>query len=410
MNTKAIAFILICLSSLLPALNMEAVTPQKASLKLGAERMDVITNLLANKRVALIVNQTSILEKEQKHLLDVLLEAHIQVKKVFAPEHGFRGVADAGATVDNSRDVKTGLPIISLYGKNKKPTAEQLSDIDVVVFDIQDVGTRFYTYISTMHYAMEACAENYKEFIVLDRPNPNDFVDGPVRQKGFESFVGVDPIPVLHGMTIGELARMINGEGWLGTTPDSCRLQVVTMENWKHGDPYWLPVKPSPNLPNDQAIRLYPSLCFFEGTMISVGRGTYFPFQTLGAPDKKYGDYSFTPTSLPGFDTKPMYQDKECFGVDLREYPFKGGLSLSFLLDMYQKADKDRAFFFSRPQWFDLLAGTKDLRFQIIRGMSEAEIRASWQTDLNAYKKIRTKYLLYPDYIKTSMQKSVKKH
>lgn len=410
METKTITYILLCISSLLSVFNIEAVTPEKTSLKLGAERMDVITHILSNKRVALIINQTSILENEQKHLLDVMLEEHIQVKKVFAPEHGFRGTADAGAMVSDSRDLKTGIPIISLFGKNKKPTAEQLSDIDAVVFDIQDVGTRFYTYISTMHYAMEACAENHKEFIVLDRPNPNDFVDGPVRQKGYESFVGVDPIPVLHGLTVGELARMINGEGWLKTTPDSCQLTVVTMENWKHGDPYWLPVKPSPNLPNDQAIRLYPSLCFFEGTIISVGRGTYFPFQVLGAPSKKYGIFNFTPSSLPGFDTKPMYQDKECFGVDLREYPFKGGLSLNFILDMYQKADKDKPLFFSRPQWFDLLAGTKDLRNQIIRGMSENEIRASWQTNLDAYKKIRAKYLLYPDYVKTNFNKLANKH
>jgi len=410
MKTKTIAYILLCISSLLSVFNIEAVTPEKTSLKLGAERMDVISHILSNKRVALIINQTSILENEQKHLLDVMLEEHIQVKKVFAPEHGFRGTADAGAMVSDSRDLKTGIPIISLFGKNKKPTAEQLSDIDAVVFDIQDVGTRFYTYISTMHYAMEACAENHKEFIVLDRPNPNDFVDGPVRQKGYESFVGVDPIPVLHGLTVGELARMINGEGWLKTTPDSCQLTVVTMENWKHGDPYWLPVKPSPNLPNDQAIRLYPSLCFFEGTIISVGRGTYFPFQVLGAPSKKYGIFNFTPSSLPGFDTKPMYQDKECFGVDLREYPFKGGLSLNFILDMYQKADKDKPLFFSRPQWFDLLAGTKDLRNQIIRGMSENEIRASWQTNLDAYKKIRAKYLLYPDYVKTNFNKLANKH
>ena len=410
METKTITYILLCISSLLSVFNIEAVTPEKTSLKLGAERMDVITHILSNKRVALIINQTSILENEQKHLLDVMLEEHIQVKKVFAPEHGFRGTADAGAMVSDSRDFKTGISIISLFGKNKKPTAEQLSDIDAVVFDIQDVGTRFYTYISTMHYAMEACAENHKEFIVLDRPNPNDFVDGPVRQKGYESFVGVDPIPVLHGLTVGELARMINGEGWLKTTPDSCQLTVVTMENWKHGDPYWLPVKPSPNLPNDQAIRLYPSLCFFEGTIISVGRGTYFPFQVLGAPSKKYGIFNFTPSSLPGFDTKPMYQDKECFGVDLREYPFKGGLSLNFILDMYQKADKDKPLFFSRPQWFDLLAGTKDLRNQIIRGMSENEIRASWQTNLDAYKKIRAKYLLYPDYVKTNFNKLANKH
>lgn len=410
METKTITYILLCISSLLSVFNTEAVTPEKTSLKLGAERMDVITHILSNKRVALIINQTSILENEQKHLLDVMLEEHIQVKKVFAPEHGFRGTADAGAMVSDSHDFKTGIPIISLFGNNKKPTAEQLSDIDAVVFDIQDVGTRFYTYISTMHYAMEACAENHKEFIVLDRPNPNDFVDGPVRQKGYESFVGVDPIPVLYGLTVGELAGMINGEGWLKTTPDSCQLTVVTMENWKHGDPYWLPVKPSPNLPNDQAIRLYPSLCFFEGTIISVGRGTYFPFQVLGAPSKKYGIFNFTPTSLPGFDTKPMYQDKECFGVDLREYPFKGGLSLSFILDMYQKADKDKPLFFSRPQWFDLLAGTKDLRNQIIRGMSEDEIRASWQTNLDTYKKIRAKYLLYPDYIKTNFDKLANKH
>lgn len=378
--------------------SIQAATLQKRPLKLGAERTDVITRLLKDKRVGLVVNQTSILENQQKHLLDALLENGVKVKKVFAPEHGFRGTADAGAEIKDSRDVKTGVPIISLYGKNKKPTDEQLADLDVVIFDIQDVGARFYTYISTMHYVMEACAENGKELIVLDRPNPNDFVDGPIRQKGFESFVGVDPLPVLHGLTVGELAWMINGEGWLKSTPDSCRLHIVKMENWRHGDPYWLPVKPSPNLPNDQSIRLYPSLCFFEGTMISVGRGTYFPFQVLGAPDRKFGDFSFTPESLPGFDTKPMYQDKVCYGIDLQGYPFKGGLDLSFLMDFYKKAGKDQAFFFTRPQWFDLLAGTKELRYQIVRGLSEEDIRASWQPALNEYKKIRNKYLLYPDY------------
>ena len=377
---------------------IQAVTPQKEPLKLGAERMDVVTRLLKDKRVGLVVNQTSILEKQQKHLLDALLEEGVDVKKVFAPEHGFRGTADAGAEIKDSRDVKTGVPIISLYGKNKKPTAEQLAGLDVVVFDIQDVGARFYTYISTMHYVMEACAENDVEFIVLDRPNPNDFVDGPVRQKGFESFVGVDPLPILHGLTVGELAWMINKEGWLKSTPDTCKLHIVKMENWRHGDPYWLPVKPSPNLPNDQSIRLYPSLCFFEGTNISVGRGTYYPFQILGAPDPRYGDFTFTPASLPGFDTKPLHKDKECYGTDLREYPFTGGLTLKFLLDFYNKAGNDQAFFFTRPQWFDLLAGTKELRFQIVRGLKEDEIRASWQPALNEYKKIRKKYLLYPDY------------
>lgn len=377
---------------------IQALTPQKAPLKLGAERMDVVTRLLRDKKVGVVVNQTSILEQQQVHLLDALLDAGIQVKKVFAPEHGFRGTADAGAEIKDSRDLKTGVPILSLYGKNKKPTPAQLEGLDVVVFDIQDVGARFYTYISTLHYVMEACAENGIGFIVLDRPNPNDFVDGPVREEGFESFVGVDPLPLLHGLTVGELAWMINKEGWLKSTPDTCRLHIVKMENWRHGDPYWLPVKPSPNLPNDQAIRLYPSLCFFEGTNISIGRGTYYPFQMIGAPDKKYGDFSFTPVSLPGFDTTPVQKDKKCYGIDLREYPFEGGLTLRFLLDFYNKAGNDQAFFFARPQWFDLLAGTKKLRYQIVRGLSEEEIRASWQPQLNTYKQLRKKYLLYPDY------------
>lgn len=375
-----------------------AAGPPNAPLKLGAERLDVVTRLLEGKRVGLVVNQTSILEKEQVHVLDALLAAGIEVKKVFAPEHGFRGTADAGQQIADSRDQKTGVPIISIYGKNKKPTTAQLQDLDVVVFDIQDVGARFYTYISTMHYVMEACADNGKEFVVLDRPNPNDFVDGPVREPDMESFVGVDPLPLLHGLTVGELAWMINKEGWLKSQPDTCRLKIVKMENWKHGDPYWLPVKPSPNLPNDQAIRLYPSLCFFEATNISVGRGTYFPFQVIGFPDKKYGDFTFTPVSLAGFDTNPLQKDKACYGVDLREYPFEGGLTLRFLLDFYEKAGKDQAFFFARPRWFDLLAGTKKLRFQIVRGLTEQEIRESWQPALDTYKEIRKKYLLYPDY------------
>lgn len=395
---KATVCLVIWLAAFLTTPAIQAFTPQKKPLKLGAERMDVVTRLLQDKKVGLVVNQTSILEQKQAHLLDALLEAGIRVEKVFAPEHGFRGTADAGAEIKDSRDLKTGVPILSLYGKNKKPTPAQLAGLDVVVFDIQDVGARFYTYISTLHYVMEACAENGIEFIVLDRPNPNDFVDGPVREEGFESFVGVDPLPLLHGLTVGELAWMINQEGWLKSTPDSCKLHIVKMENWRHGDPYWLPVKPSPNLPNDQAVRLYPSLCFFEGTLVSVGRGTYYPFQMIGAPDKKYGDFSFTPVSLPGFDTKPVHKDKACYGVDLREYPFEGGLTLRFLLAFYNKAGQDQAFFFSRPQWFDLLAGTKKLRYQIVRGLSEEEIRASWQPELEKYKQRRKKYLLYPDY------------
>lgn len=377
----------------------------QGALVLGAERMDTVARLLKDKRIGLVVNQTSILEKEQKHLLDVLVERGFEVKKVFAPEHGFRGTVDAGEAVKDSRDQKTGIPIVSIYGKNKKPSAEQLSGLDVVVFDIQDVGARFYTYISTMHYVMEACAENNIEFLVLDRPNPNDFVDGPMRKEGFESFVGLDPIPLLHGLTVGELARMINGEGWLKSNPDSCRLHVVKMEHWRHGDPYWLPVKPSPNLPNDQAVRLYPSLCFFEATNISVGRGTYFPFQMIGFPDRRYGDFTFTPVSLPGFDVNPLQKDKECYGVDLREYPFEGGLTLRFFLDFYNKSGDGKAFFFARPHWFDLLAGSKELRFQIVRGLTEDEIRATWKPDLDKYRKLREKYLLYPDYPKETNAK-----
>ena len=390
MNMNKVIITIFC--SLILSAGIQASSP----LQLGAERIDVITHLLKNKRVGLVINQTSILENKNIHLLDALLEEGVQVKKVFAPEHGFRGTDDAGADVIDSRDQKTGIPIISIYGKNKKPTTDQLKDLDVIVFDIQDVGVRFYTYISTMHYVMEACAENNKEFIVLDRPNPNDFVDGSMRKKGFESFIGMHPIPILHGLTIGELALMINGEKWLKTTPDSCRLQVVTMQNWKHGDPYWLPVKPSPNLPNDQAIRLYPSLCFFEATKVSIGRGTYFPFQVIGFPDKKYGDFSFTPLSLPGFDTNPLQKDKKCYGVDLREYPFEGGLSLRFFLDFYKKSGESQGFI-SRPEWLDLLAGSKELRLQITQGLSEDEIRDSWQADLEIYKQMRKKYLLYEE-------------
>ncbi|MDR3140885.1 MAG: DUF1343 domain-containing protein [Tannerellaceae bacterium] len=362
----------------------------------GAERIDVIAGLLKDRQVGLVVNQTSVLEKTNTHLLDTLVSRGIRVKKVLAPEHGFRGTADAGEEIKNSRDKKTGVPVISIYGKNHKPTPAQLKGLDAVVFDIQDVGARFYTYISTMHYVMEACAENGVGFIVLDRPNPNDFVDGPVRKKGLESFVGTDPIPVLHGLTVGELAQMINREGWLANGI-KCDLQVVTLLNWAHGDPYRLPVKPSPNLPGDQAVRLYPSLCFFEATPFSIARGTCFPFQAIGYPDGKYGSFTFTPQSLPGFDTNPLQKDKTCYGADLREYPFKGGLSLRFLLDFYKKAGSNPAFFFSRPEWFDLLAGTKELRRQIILGMSEDEIRATWQQELTEYKALRKKYLLYSD-------------
>jgi uncharacterized protein YbbC (DUF1343 family) len=374
------------------------VAEQKPMPVLGAEQIDAIVELVKDKRVALVVNQTSILDNpQQTHLLDTLLARGVAVKKVFAPEHGFRGADEAGEEIKDSRDRKTGIPILSIYGKNKKPTAAQLQDIDAVIFDIQDVGVRFYTYISTMHYVMEACAENSKEFIVLDRPNPNDFVDGPMRKKGYESFVGVDPIPVLHGLTVGELAQMINGEGWLKSNPDTCRLSVVALQHWRHGDPYWLPVRPSPNLPSEQSIRLYASLGWFEATNVSIGRGTYWPFQVIGYPNKSYGSFSFTPEPIEGMDTNPLQKGKKCFGVDLREYPFEGGLTLRFFFDFFEKAGRS-ASFFARPEWFDLLAGNKELRAHINAGLSEQEIRLLWQEDLEPYKIMRKKYLLYPDY------------
>ena len=363
---------------------------------MGADRIDEIVRLVNKKRVGLIVNQTSILSNGT-HLLDTLLKENIQVVKVFAPEHGFRGSEEAGAAVHNDRDSKTGISIISVYGNNNKPAASQLADVDLLIFDIQDVGTRFYTYISTMHYIMEASAENDIEFIVLDRPNPNDYVDGPVRQKGFSSFVGVDPIPQLHGLTVGELACMINGEGWIATGKNSCRLQVVPMINWLHGDPYLLPVKPSPNLPNNRAIRLYPSLCLFEGTSISVGRGTTFPFQALGNPDDRYGTFTFTPKPIRGMDSNPMHNGRVCYGIDLRDNDFDEGLTLRYVLDFYRKSGYNEKEFFKFSNRFDLLAGTDALRLQIINGYSEEEIRNSWQAELNEYKIMRNKYLLYDE-------------
>ena len=378
-------------------LYMLASPMQAQALRTGAEQMEKLIPLLKNKRVALVVNQTSIVGNKHTHLLDTLLALKIDVRKIFAPEHGFRGNADAGETVKNGKDVKSGLPILSLYGKNKKPSPAQLSDIDLIVFDIQDVGARFYTYISTMQYIMEACAENNKSLIVTDRPNPCDFVDGPVREPAQKSFVGMHPIPVLHGCTVGELAKMINGEGWL-PSKRTCELTVIPVEGWKHGQPYSLPVKPSPNLPNDQAIALYASLCPFEGTAISVGRGTYTPFQIIGSPDIQTYDYRFKPQALEGFDKNPMYKDQYCYGKDLQHLTPPQGLTLKFVIEYYQaykkagKADK----FFTRPNWFDLLMGTRKVRLQIMEGKDEQTIRSTWDTDLEHYRKIRSNYLLYP--------------
>ncbi len=360
----------------------------------GAERLSEYLPLLEGKRVGLVVNHTSILGKEHTHVLDTLLRLGIEVEAVFAPEHGFRGDADAGETIRNGKDTRTGIPIFSLYGDNKKPTARQMEKIDVMVFDIQDVGARFYTYISTMYYVMEACAEHRKKMLVLDRPNPCDYVQGPVLRPAYKSFVGIVPIPVLHGCTVGELARMFHGEGWIGQSKDGCDLTVIPVQGWVHGQPYSLPVKPSPNLPNDQSIRLYPSLCLFEATRVSVGRGTTFPFQVIGAPDKKYGEFTFTPRSLPGFDKNPLHKDQTCYGTDLRQEKLHTGFTLHYFLDFYQRSGQG-AGFFSRAGWFDLLMGTGQVRKEIIAGKTETEIAAGWEEELNEYKKMRSAYLLY---------------
>lgn len=360
----------------------------------GAGRFEQYLPFIQGKRVGMVVNHTSVVGTGQTHLLDTLLKQHINVVKVFAPEHGFRGNADAGETVKDGKDSRTGVSIVSLYGNNKKPTAAQLKDIDVILFDIQDVGARFYTYISTMYYVMEACAENNKEMIVLDRPNPCDYVEGPILKPAYRSFVGMLPIPVLHGCTIGELARMINGEGWIAHKKNPCSLKVIPATGWIHGEPYSLPIKPSPNLPDDQSIRLYASLCPFEATSVSVGRGTTFPFQVLGAPNKKYGDFTFTPRSLPGFDKNPMHKNVVCYGEDLRNADDVNGFTLRYFLHFYRLSGEGAAFF-SRARWFDLLMGTDSVRKAILRGDSEETIRNSWQKELQDYKKMRNKYLLY---------------
>ena len=374
-----------------------ALSSQAQSLRTGAEQTEKLIPLLEGKRVALVVNQTSVVGPNHTHLLDTLLALKMDVRKVFAPEHGFRGNADAGETVKNGKDIQSGLPILSLYGKNKKPSPAQLSDVDILLFDIQDVGARFYTYISTMHYVMEACAENKKSFIVADRPNPCDFIDGPMREASKKSFVGMHPIPVLHGCTVGELAQMINGEGWLKDGL-RCELTVIPVEGWKHGQPYSLPIKPSPNLPNDQSIALYASLCPFEGTSVSVGRGTQMPFQIIGSPDIQTYPYTFTPQALEGFDKSPLHKGKACHGLDLRYIQTPKGFSLKYVIEFYQayrKAGKaDR--FFTRASWFDLLLGTSSVREAIIAGKDETSIRSIWQRSLDNYKIIRQRYLLYP--------------
>lgn len=362
--------------------------------KNAADRPELYLPLLKNKTVAIVANQTSLLT-DKTHLVDFLVQNKIKIKHIFAPEHGFRGTADAGEHVKNGIDTKTGLPIISLYGDNKKPKPEQLQGVDIVLFDIQDVGVRFYTYISTLTYVMEAAAEDGKEIIVLDRPNPHDgYTDGPVLKEKWTSFVGLHKVPVVYGLTIGEYGKMVNGEKWMKNAVQ-VKYTLIPMLNYHKNKRYPISEKPSPNLPNDQSINLYPSLCFFEGTQVSVGRGTDFPFQVYGSPWLKNQEFSFTPKPTSGAKD-PFLNGKLCFGKDLRKLQeIKGKLDLSFVIDAYQNFDKKPQDFFLKNLWFDTLAGTDELRKQIISGTPEAEIRKSWQKDLENFEKIRLKYVLY---------------
>jgi len=364
----------------------------------GAERMVFIKATIRNKQIGVVANPTSMVG--QTHLIDTLLSLGAHIKKIFSPEHGFRGNEDAGESVNNSKDLKTGIPIVSLYGKKLKPTLADLAGIDLMIYDIQDVGVRFYTYISTLTYVMQACAENFVPLFILDRPNPNGFyIDGPVLDKKYKSFVGMHSIPIVYGMTVGELANMINEEGWLPHEL-KCSIGVIPCQNYNHNIRYSLPVNPSPNLRNMQAVYLYPTLGLFEGTAINVGRGTEFPFQVFGHPSFHDSLFSYMPHSIKGLATNPLHQGMICHGVDLRNIPAEelateSHLCLTYLLFAYRIfPDKDKFF----NLFFENLSGTATLRNQITEGLSEQQIRQSWQADLQKFKEIRKKYLLYPDF------------
>ncbi len=384
-----------------------SVENSSSEITTGAENYAAYLSLLKDKKVGIVTNQTGVIYKKGRmivlnggeaeeadvniSIVDFLLNQKINIQKIFAPEHGFRGTADAGEHLIDGKDTKTGLPIISLYGDNKKPKSEQLEGLDIMIFDLQDVGARFYTYISTLHYIMEACAENNIQLLVFDRPNPNGkIVDGPILEKEFTSFVGMHTIPILHGMTIGEYAQMINGEKWL-KNGIKCKLKVIPCLNYNRKMSYSLPIKPSPNLPNDKAVNLYASLCLFEGTNISVGRGTEKQFQIYGSPFLAKNDFSFTP--IPNFGSKePVYKNKLCFGEDLTTIPIVEKLELKWLIKAYNSTT-DKSKFFN--DFFTKLAGTKKLQQQLEKGMSEEEIRKSWEKGLNDYKVMRKKYLIY---------------
>lgn len=365
----------------------------------GAERASLYLNKLQGKNVALVVNPTS--EVFGEHLVDFLISKEIKIKKVFAPEHGFRGTADAGERIKDAIDPKTGIPLKSLYGNNKKPSAQDLAGIDIVVFDIQDVGVRFYTYISTMHYVMQACAENGVDFMVLDRPNPNGFyVAGPVLEMAQKSFVGMHPVPIVHGLTVGEFAQMVNDEGWLGEGL-KCNLQVVLLSGWTHKDLYQLPVKPSPNLPNMTSVYWYPTLGLLEGTNVNAGRGTDFPFQAFGSPTIENALFSYTPVTKPGAKY-PKYKGEKCFGMDLRVFPIDSfytdpGIQIGYVLWAYANTS-NRKEFFLKNHFYGRLAGTANLQNQLELGFTTLVIQNGWIPEIEKYLAIRKKYLLYKDF------------
>jgi len=367
-------------------------------LRTGADQTELYVNYLKNKNIGMVINQTSVIGKNQVSSVDSLVKLGIRVKKIFGPEHGFRGTASNGATVDDAVDPQTGIPAISLYGKHYKPTPADLEGLNLVIFDIQDVGTRFYTYLSTLHYVMEACAENNVELMILDRPNPNGFyVDGPMLDTAYRSFVGLDELPIVHGLTIAEYAQMINGEGWLKNHV-KCKLKIIKVAGYTHDTPYTLPINPSPNLNTPRSILLYPSICLFEGTTLSLGRGTLVPFQILGHPLLKgQFRFAFTPLSIPGMSEDPPQKDKLCYGIDLRGYDvnkFRTSKKIDILwLKKLYDAFPDKEHFFNA--YFTKLAGTTDLRKQIEAGKSEEAIRNSWEPALSRYKEMRKKYLLY---------------
>ena len=362
-------------------------------LILGIDRLDIYLDSLVGKRIALVCNQTSILK--DVHLVDTLLALKLNIVKVFSPEHGFRGQGDAGEKIGNSVDERTGIPIISLYGNNKKPTESQLADVDIVIFDIQDVGVRFYTYISTLHYVMESCAEQTKKLLVLDRPNPNaNYIDGPILELPFKSFVGMHPVPIVYGMTIGEYAMMINGEAWLEKQLN-CNLWVIPCINYTHETSYNLPVAPSPNLKSELAIALYPSLCLFEATTVSVGRGTNTPFEVYGHPNFPKNYFSFTPISTVGAKNPPQI-NRLCYGFDLSKNQLErpNQINLDYLIQARDFLG-DSILFIDNPNFFNLLSGNSSLQDQLLKGWSAREIRETWKPGLDKFLDVRKKYLLY---------------